>query len=287
MCVVAEERLEEVLFNLKSGRRPFGGEMEVDSEGEVIEKIEGVEVVDNEKVDPDRLLIHYVLKRRWRGDKWGSYPYTMFVDRPANVSRTRMALMNGGFPYGIVDDVLKAADMGRQAVKMIQGFLEDDNAVCYTMAGECGEGKTFAAVWAASRLIKEKKAKTCGFVKASDADGYMRTGNTAHLPEVPDRNVDVLVIDDLCAEIVTSVIKAQLSSLVDYRLNRKLTTILTTNIQDREEIVELYGRRMESRLTSRDCSLFECMGEGGEVLRLQPREEGLDGFELEGVGEEV
>lgn len=61
------------------------------------------------------------------------------------------------------------------------------------------------------------------------------------------RNCDLLIIDNLGAEMITDFVASQLLNLIEYRENRLLRTIITTNLK-LKKIGELYTQRVLSRI---------------------------------------
>ena len=59
-------------------------------------------------------------------------------------------------------------------------------------------------------------------------------------------NCDLLIMDDLGTEFMTSFSKSTLYNIVDTRYNKGLPTIISTNF-DVDQIEEKYGERLSSR----------------------------------------
>ena len=66
---------------------------------------------------------------------------------------------------------------------------------------------------------------------------------------------DLLILDDLGAEFSTSFSYATLYQWINTRLNKRLPTIISTNLTPKE-LLDLYGERVFSRLIGNYVPLF-------------------------------
>ena len=66
---------------------------------------------------------------------------------------------------------------------------------------------------------------------------------------------DLLILDDLGAEFSTSFTNAAVYQLMNSRLNKRLPTIISTNLT-LQELLKLYGERVFSRLIGSYVPLF-------------------------------
>lgn len=249
----SEELLETAIENIKKGLHPFGHRIKADENGEPLERYGEYKLLST---DDDCLFTLLQYERRVKnGERWIVYEKVAHFEKSIGNHALRNRLINARFPYSTVLSVLSSVDFEREAMKHYREYAENPTQVL-TITGECGTGKTYGAVWLALEMLRSRKVRTTGFVKSSDLDGYMRTRIDDDLPEVPSRNVDLLVIDDLCSEIVTGVIKDQACRLIDYRLGRGLRTVITTNLGI-DDIDKLYGERVASRLSRDDARLVQ------------------------------
>lgn len=75
----------------------------------------------------------------------------------------------------------------------------------------------------------------------------------------PFRNCDILIIDDLGAEIVSEYSKSELLNLLDYRINHNRKVFLSSNLS-LSEIGGQYGSRFTSRLLNQ-FYIYKCLGQ--------------------------
>lgn len=274
LTVHPEYRLQEAIENLEKGLTPTGNSPECDKDLNPTERFSFESLWEQE--GDQRATLHYKKEIR-NGAGWTPYMYAMFFDKPLSENKIKTLLINHGFPYSIASQVFGEVDLETAPMKHYREYTMSPTSIL-TVAGDCGCGKTFGATWAVSELLKSKKVKTVGFLKSSDADGYLRGNNRDFdKPKVPDKGVDILVIDDLCSEVVTSVIKAQVTNLIDFRIEKGLKTLVTTNLIARE-IEELYGERLMSRLARGTANFAE--------LHPEPEGKGLN-LEFENVNAEL
>lgn len=279
VTVYTEAQYRQAMDRIAAGEHPLREYKINQDTGEEIEKIQDYRVLDSES-SPHVLLLYTLSKKM--GERWFPYEKIAYFDKPIFNPRIKNKMVNSYFPNGIVEDVLRATDTSRPVVGHYKDFI-DDPCLCLTVSGRCGAGKTYGAVWLVSEMIRQRKVGKVGFLKASDLDGYLKSGNTDNLPIVPSRDVELLVLDDLCSEIVTSVIRDQATRLLDYRLNRKLWTVITTNMGI-AAIQDQYGERFVSRVARNDAryvSLEEPEEEQRkreEILSLPSLEEPEDDF---------
>lgn len=247
LTVYTEEQYRQAMERLKDGLHPFR-EYKINKDtGEEVERVKDYREIDSN--NSPHVILLYTLNKKM-GGRWLPYDKVAHFEKPVFNPRIKTKMVNAYFPYGLVDDVLRVTDTSRPVVEYYKEFLQDPCS-CFTVSGRTGAGKTYGAVWLVSEMIRQRKVDKIGFLKASDLDGYLKSGNTDNLPIVPSRDVELLVLDDVCAEIVTSVIRDQATRLLDYRLNRKLWTIITTNMGI-GAIQDQYGERFVSRLARND-----------------------------------
>ena len=135
--------------------------------------------------------------------------------------------------------------------------------------GPCGVGKTHLAVSILRELIYKKQAEGLFYDFRDLLKKIQNSYNTvSQSSEVeildPVLNCDVLVLDDLGAERPTEWVRDTFAYIINSRYNRKLTTVITTNFDDRkkeakvladgarvsgeETLEERIGTRLRSRL---------------------------------------
>lgn len=170
-----------------------------------------------------------------------------------------------------------AADQHADALRE---WLADPEALTLVLSGRTGSGKTQAAyavaaeachVGAATRDRKGVVRFRELLVRAWTVNGYVAElrPNGAEEPEwkIRDRarTAELLILDDLGAETDTTTtehVRRELVELIDYRLEHRLRTVITTNLSskatgpNRPGVTEMYGERFLSRLAERATGLM-------------------------------
>ena len=116
-----------------------------------------------------------------------------------------------------------------------------------------GAGKTYFASAMVNYMLD--KGKRACFITATEFFELMSNYSYSFYrdkKELQDRidfirNVDFLVIDDLGNEILSKNNNSFLSSLLDYRIERGLNTIITSNLSE-YDLAECYDSRVASRI---------------------------------------
>jgi len=119
------------------------------------------------------------------------------------------------------------------------------------LMGPVGVGKTHLAV-SIIKLLTERKVR-CRFWDINEwldrlRHSYDGREDTEALLEEP-KSVELLVFDDLGAQRITDHTTDRLFDVINARYLRRLSTIITTNISERQ-IRNTYGDRVWSRLTA-------------------------------------
>lgn len=126
-----------------------------------------------------------------------------------------------------------------------------------TISGNTGSGKTHLALAILcseiSKIIKEENhykyryafrfVTSSEFARQSKINTFDKT--QSYFKDLEES--DLLIFDDLGTESATDFTKENIFSLLDYRVNKKLKTIVTTNLT-MNEIKNRYHERVSSRL---------------------------------------
>lgn len=141
------------------------------------------------------------------------------------------------------------------AQDFVKKFLTNPNTDGLLFTGQVGSGKTFLACCIVNALLQ--KGATPLFVVVPDLLDEIRytyDSSSQNKPELTEkdltesaREASLLVLDDLGAHNYTDWSRNKLYSIINYRLNFSLPTIITTNL-DLEELGEAVGKRTTSRL---------------------------------------
>lgn len=144
-----------------------------------------------------------------------------------------------------------AADAIAAAQKFVRDIQINPHTDGLILIGPVGGGKTFLACAIANSLVDMDKEVL--FVVVPDLLDQIRAtyddGNefTEHDLMNAARGVGILVLDDLGAHNYTDWTRNKLYSIINYRLNNRLPTVITTNL-DLAELEEYIGERSTSRI---------------------------------------
>ncbi len=170
----------------------------------------------------------------------------------------------------------------QKALKAAQAFttnvLDNPNEVGLLFTGPVGCGKTYLAASIANVLI-EKHLKVLFLVVPDLLDELRASFNNknAELTEFDlldlARTIPVLILDDLGAHNYTEWARNRLYSILNYRTNEQLPTIITTNLSF-AEIEQHLGERTCSRLVQM-CRLFRLSVDTDIRMQKYLKREGL------------
>lgn len=144
-----------------------------------------------------------------------------------------------------------AAEAVAGAQNFIREVQKNPNTDGLLFSGPVGSGKTFLACAIANSLIELKKEVL--FAVVPDLLDQIRAtyddSNEYSEQELMNaaREVSVLILDDLGAHNYTEWTRNKLYSIINYRLNNRLPTVITTNL-DLAELEAYTGERTTSRI---------------------------------------
>lgn len=140
------------------------------------------------------------------------------------------------------------------------------------MSGSTGLGKTHLSLAVADRVIRK------GFAVVYDSvinilDNIENEHYSEHSRETLDAvlDADLLILDDLGTEQESKFFKSKIFNIIDTRINRKKSTIISTNL-NLADISKRYDQRIISRLSAK----YTQMQFSGKDVRLQIRCEQFD-----------
>ncbi len=146
-----------------------------------------------------------------------------------------------------------------------QRFVEEFPVVDFGLLfmGPCGSGKTHLAVSVLRELITRKEAEGLFFdfrdllKKIQNSYNPVSKSTESQILE-PVLDCQVLVLDDLGAERPTDWVKDTIAHIINSRYNRKLTTLITTNFDDRPKETKILSDG--TRISADEGSLEDRIG---------------------------
>lgn len=175
---------------------------------------------------------------------------------------------------------LDMVNIGREHLQKSRLYLHDTRPVL-AMLGKVGQGKTFAACWAARELLARLPLDAIATGQSTTPAEFLRATTFARLSAyaIEDKalfdrlcRVRVLVLDDLGTETLAGVAAAYLDELIDIRIAHSRRTIITSNL-DSHTFKARYGERLSDRLRQ---SAVISLGSGAS-LRHAPGQKSPEG----------
>lgn len=173
--------------------------------------------------------------------------------REQNFSNFDFSLFEGNFEH--VNRLVNSREYMEKLVNFSKNYCDNLKINDYGLFfyGKSGAGKTYSASAMVNYLLD--KGKRACFITATEFFELMSNYSYSFYrdkKELQDRidfirNVDFLVIDDLGNEILSKNNNSFLSSLLDYRIERGLNTIITSNLSE-YDLAECYDSRVASRI---------------------------------------
>lgn len=148
----------------------------------------------------------------------------------------------------------ESASITFQAAKeFVRNYQRDSKTQGLLLTGPVGSGKTFLACCIANALLAQNV--TLLFVVVPDLLDQIKATYDANKQnqitetELLDtaREVPLLILDDLGAHNYTEWTRNKIFSIINYRLNHLLPTVITSNI-NLEDLEEYLGERTTSRI---------------------------------------
>lgn len=154
--------------------------------------------------------------------------------------------------------------------KFVTGIGNPDNNLL--LYGNTGVGKTFLSHCIAKEAL-DRSFSTLYF-SAHDFFRIMADAEFSRHPEDGTygqmiEGCDLLILDDLGTELTNSLVSVQLFRVVNERILKNLSTIISTNL-GLNEFADHYSERVFSRITSH----YEIIKLTGEDIRLQKKFQG-------------
>jgi hypothetical protein len=173
--------------------------------------------------------------------------------REQSFTNFEFSLFDGNFEHG--NRLVKSKEYIEKLISFSKEYCDNFKIKDYGIFfyGKSGAGKTYFASAMVNYMLD--KGKRACFVTSTEFFELMANYSYSFYrdkKELQDRidfirNVDFLVIDDLGNEISNKNNNSFLSSLLDYRLEKGLNTVITSNLSE-YDLAESYDSRVASRI---------------------------------------
>lgn len=165
---------------------------------------------------------------------------------------------NGPSPRAIMTEILKNCKEYAARFSL--------SAPSLLLLGDTGLGKTHLSLAIAGELIEKNYnvlyTSAPELFRKLQSEYYGRGDGDADTMQLAI-TADLLILDDLGAEVESNFVTSSLYNLVNQRLNRGLPTIISSNLTMKE-----LERRYTDRVASRLLTLYKCMKFVGKDVRM-------------------
>jgi DNA replication protein DnaC len=202
--------------------------------------------------------------------------------RAGRVARARARSLSGVIPrrYRLASfDTPPVADMAGPAPRIVRDFARRidehlDAGRGLWIFGGVGTGKTTLAMIVSRHALEAGRSVAIYSMPRLLAELRETYDDDAEqsYTEMLDRlaTVDLLHIDDFGAEQATPWVQEQFYALINARYEDERSVLVTTNIEQRDDLIEQIGERTVSRLQEM-CELIPLFGEDARATYQAPR----------------
>ena len=140
------------------------------------------------------------------------------------------------------------------AAAFVYSILQNKPADSLLFIGKTGRRKTYLAASIANEILERKPNSQLLFIIVPDLLNEIRStynkDNEITEYQIIDaaRNAEILILDDLGAHNYSDWVKDKLYSIIDFRLQEQLPTVITTNLLDPPAMDHVIGERITSRI---------------------------------------
>lgn len=207
----------------------------------------GIIILDNETALPCSCIKQKSVVRKFKSAKLPKDMLNATFDQFKFDYYSPKSMVEHRSHYQLAKDAYEAAR------EFVGNFMEDSETDGLYITGPVGSGKTFLVSCIANALL-EMGTEVLFLIVPDLLDEIKATYDTlthsAHSEQDlldTARRVKLLILDDLGAHNYTEWVRNKIYSIINYRINNQLPTIITSNIS-LEDLDSFLGERTTSRI---------------------------------------